>query len=128
MRNPLGTYSVERWLTLADDRRYWNTDDPEHADYTEVVDLIRDNNFTAGLWRPPEPYRLGGPPSLSAPVGASAPNRRDEVAQVEEALLSLDGLGLSQWLPRTGQPNTKFNAAIAAFQGLNNLKGTSKNW
>ena len=122
MRNPLGTYSLERVHGLADDRRYWNADDPEHEDYSELVDRVRDNNFSAGLWQPPEPYRLGGPPSLSAPVGASAPNRREDVAQVEEALFSLDGLGLSRWLPRSGRPSTRLNATIAAFQGLNGLE------
>ena len=122
MRNPLGTYSLERVHGLADDRRYWNTDDPEHEDYSELVDRVRDNNFSAGLWQPPEPYRLGGPPSLSAPVGAHAPNRREDVAQVEEALFSLDGLGLSRWLPRSGRPSTRLNATIAAFQGLNDLE------
>ena len=122
MRNPLGTYSLERVHGLADDRRYWNADDPEHEDYTEPVDRVRDNNFSAGLWQPPEPYRLGAPPSLSAPVGANAANRREDVAQVEEALFSLDGLGLSRWLPRSGRPSTRLNATIAAFQGLNGLE------
>lgn len=122
MRNPLGTYSLGRVHGLADDRRYWSADDPEHEDYAELVDRVRDNNFSAGLWHPPEPYRLDGPPSLSAPVGANAPNRREDVAQVEEALFSLDGLGLSQRLPRSGRPSTRLNATIAAFQGLNGLE------
>ena len=122
MRDPFGTYSVERWVRLADNRRYRNPDDPEHEDYIGLVDRIGETNFDAGRWQPPETYRLAGPPGLSASVGAGGSNIGDDVAQIEEALLSLDGLGLSGWLARTGKPGPRLNASIAAFQGLNGLE------
>ena len=43
------------------------------------------------------------------------------MADLSDGLLSLGGLGLSGWLPRTSIPNSKLNAAIVGFQRLNHL-------
>ena len=122
MRRSSATYSWERLVPLADLRRRGKADDPEHVEYLDLLDRVRDNNFAPDGWQAPETYRLAGPPSLSAPVGAGGANLGMDVAQIEEALLSLDGLGLSGWLARTGNPGPRLNASIAAFQGLNGLE------
>ena len=122
MRRSSATYSWERLVPLADLRRRGKADDPEHVEYLDLLDRVRDNNFAPDGWQAPETYRLAGPPSLSAPVGAGGANLGMDVAQIEEALLSLDGLGLSGWLARTGNPGPRLNASIVAFQGLNGLE------
>ena len=55
-------------------------------------------------------------------MGPGGVNHPQDVAELTDGLLSLGGLGLSGWLPRTALPNSMLNAAIAGFQRLNNLK------
>ncbi len=70
----------------------------------------------------PEPFQFGRPITPRLPVGAGGVNHPQDVAELSDGLLSLGGLGLSGWLPRTDVPNSKLNAAIVDFQRLNNLK------
>ena len=55
-------------------------------------------------------------------MGAGGINLPQDVADLTDGLLSLGGLGLAGWLPRTTVPNSKLNAAVVGFQRLNNLK------
>ena len=55
-------------------------------------------------------------------MGAGGINLPQDVANLSDGLLSLGGLGLSGWLPRTTVPNSRLNAAIVGFQRLNHLK------
>ena len=73
-------------------------------------------------WPQTEPFRIGRPLAPKLPVGAGGVNHPEDVAELSDGLLSLGGLGLSGWLPRTHVPNSKLNAAIAGFQRLNDLK------
>lgn len=55
-------------------------------------------------------------------VGAMRKGGPHDVTGFSGTLLSLGGLRLLGWRPRTSIPNPKLNAAILRFQRLHNLK------
>ncbi len=115
-REPIGPFTLGQMSALLDDPRYLREYEPDHADYVSMVTRVHDNNFVSGEWRDREPHTLGRPLVLGGTVGVGAENRPEDVAEIEEGLLAVDGLGLSRWLPRTGKGSSALNAALTGFQ------------
>ena len=61
-------------------------------------------HLTPDRWTKPEPFQLGRPLAPRASVGAGGINLPQDVANLSDGLVSLGGLGLSGWLPRTATP------------------------
>ena len=113
--------SLEQTYELFDDPRYLESRGPDHEAYSAMANRLQNFHISPETWPMPEPFQLGRPLAPRLPVGAGGVNRPQDVADLSDGLLSLGGLGLSGWLPRTHVPTSKLNAAIAGFQRLNNL-------
>ena len=87
-----------------------------------MANRLQNFHISPENWPRPEPFRLGRPLAPRLPVGAGGVNHPQDVAELTDGLLSLGGLGMAGWLPRTSIPNSKLNAAIAGFQKLNSLE------
>ena len=111
-REPIGPFTLGQMSALLDDPRYLREYEPGHADYVSLVTRMHDNNFVAGEWRDREPFTLGRPLALGGTVGVGAENRPEDVAEIEEGLLAVNGswgsqdgcrARESQVLPSTGR-------------------------
>ena len=114
--------NLEQTYELFDDPRYLESKGPDHEAYSAMANRLQNFHISPEKWPKPEPFRLGRPLAPRLPVGAGGVNHPHDVAELSDGLLSLGGLGLSGWLPRTHVPSSKLNAAIVGFQRLNNLK------
>ena len=114
--------TLEQVYELLDDSRYADAKAPDHEAYNGMANRLHRFHIGPERWPPPEPFQLGRPLAPQLPVGAGGINLPNDVADLSDGLLSLGGLGLSGWLPRTTAPNSRLNAAIVGFQRLNNLK------
>ena len=113
--------SLEQVYEVLEDSRYLDERDPDHEAFNAMGNGLHAFHLTPEKWPKPEPFRLGRPLTPHLPVGAGGINHPRDVGDLSDGLLSLGGLGLSGWLPRTHVPNSKLNAAIVGFQRLNNL-------
>ena len=119
---PPGILTLEQVYDLADDPRYLEPDHPDRRVYAPMVDRMFEGHLAPENWPTPNPYNLGRPMALAGSVGAGAENRPKDVAEVEEGLLAVNGLGINGWLRPSGLPTPEFNAAILGFQRAQGLK------
>ena len=113
--------SLEQVYEVLEDSRYLDERDPDHEAYNAMGNRLHAFHLTPEKWPGPERFQLGRPLAPRFPVGTGGANHAQDVAELSDGLLSLGGLGLSGWLPRTHVPNSKLNAAIVGFQRLNRL-------
>ena len=96
--------SLEQVYEIFDDPRYDEAKAPDHEAYNGMANRLHRFHLNPETWPKPETFRLGRPLAPRLSVGAGAINLPQDVADLSDGLLSLGGLGLSGWLPRTATP------------------------